>query len=501
MTTSTENDQVVTVQPVTVTTSPPPPTSPPAEAARPLPGVPLLTAGANAGGLAAAGLLSAGGPVTLAVAGVTAGAVAAGAWASRAARSRTRRRTERTGSIPNPRRAASTGSGRSAPLSGGNRGMGRRGVLSTSAGRPSKSGLRSGSPAGRTPAAPGLSPKGRGGGPSAGPVLSRSGGGKHRATDPVTAPRSGRVGPGSPAGRTNALKTAGGSGRTGGSLLRRAAGRLDTARTNSAARVSDRSAKRASRGTAKAVRDAGGATAKAQSRALRRSALRHCARMTGAVAGTAAVGLWNWKKRGVIGRMRRTWGRLAGRARQVRAARDAALTGQNGPAGQVPVPADTVNDPRRAARSAAPRVAALVGRAARRLTLGSPQHPTRTGGSMSNQLNPTFTRLSDSADLMHQAASTFDPEEMEQFQALIDDLPEAMVRVQETLRILAELAQERLPVDPAVVEGMGDGFRAMNRVVEALDEVPVIYRRVHAPDIERKENPRNGLDGERRWNV
>ncbi|MFD5555687.1 hypothetical protein ACFWIA_17830 [Streptomyces sp. NPDC127068] len=102
---------------------------------------------------------------------------------------------------------------------------------------------------------------------------------------------------------------------------------------------------------------------------------------------------------------------------------------------------------------------------------------------------------------MLQAASTFDPEHMTEFQTLVDDLPAAMGTVQETLRVLAELSDEKLPVDPRVVEEIGEGYRAMSKVVHALEEVGTVYRRVHAEDIERNENPRNGIDGERRWNV
>ncbi|MEV3873619.1 hypothetical protein ACSMX9_14595 [Streptomyces sp. LE64] len=114
---------------------------------------------------------------------------------------------------------------------------------------------------------------------------------------------------------------------------------------------------------------------------------------------------------------------------------------------------------------------------------------------------PGFTRLSEAAEVMLQAASTFDPDHMSEFQTLVDDLPDAMSTVQETLRVLAELSDEKLPVDARVVEEIGEGYRAMSKVVESLSEVGVIYRRVHAEDIERNENPRNGVDGERRWNV
>lgn len=118
-----------------------------------------------------------------------------------------------------------------------------------------------------------------------------------------------------------------------------------------------------------------------------------------------------------------------------------------------------------------------------------------------SETGTTFTRLSDAAETMLQAASTFDPEHMSEFQTLIDDLPTAFATIQETLRVLAELSDDKLPVDPAVVEEIGEGYQAMNKVIEALEEVGVVYRRRHAEDIERNENPRKGIEGERRWNV
>ena len=222
--------------------------------------------------------------------------------------------------------------------------------------------------------------------------------------------------------------------------------------------------------------------------------------MAGAAGLTGLVGavsaLWNIKRPGrALALMRRVWARLAGRARKVRAERDAALTGQT-PPGEVPVPAEQVNDPNRKGGLTL-RAAARLGPVGRRVWFGSRNDKE----AQVSESTPSMTRLSEATEVMLQAAQTFDPETMPEFEALIDDLPEAMVHVQETLRVLAELAQERLPVHPAVVEQIGEGFRAMNHVIEALDEVGTVYRRVHAADIERHESPRNGLDAERKWNV
>ncbi|ARQ69975.1 hypothetical protein CAG99_14900 [Streptomyces marincola] len=187
-----------------------------------------------------------------------------------------------------------------------------------------------------------------------------------------------------------------------------------------------------------------------------------------------------------------------GRARKVRDAREAAITGEAGSG--VPVPAQSVNDPSRPAEQRPARTPDLWA-AALPLLLGAINHRKEPDVSDVTTPGATFSRLSDAADVMLQAAQTFDPEQMSEFQTLIEDLPDAMRTVQETIRVLAELSDEKLPVNRKVVEEIGESYRAMNRVVEALEEVPAVYKRVHADDIERVDNPRNGVEAERKWNV
>ncbi|UQX00906.1 hypothetical protein [Streptomyces sp. RerS4] len=280
-------------------------------------------------------------------------------------------------------------------------------------------------------------------------------------------------------------------------------------------KAAGRSAARVAKGEAKARRSAGldaagepirpGSLSGVREKALRRSALRHAARMTGAGVIAAGVGvastLWNWKRPWVgIRRGIEVWRRLAGRARQVRAARDAVIRGEQPAKGagvEVAVPAQQVSNPNRPKESVLAPVLPAV--QTKPVALEGAV-PVPVGGIVSES-GTAFARLSDAAEVMLQAASTFDPEHMSQFQALIDDLPQAMEIVQETLRVLAELSSEKLPVHGSVVEEIGEGYQAMGRVVRALEEVGVVYRRVHADDIERNENPRNGIEGERRWNV
>ncbi|MFD4832618.1 hypothetical protein ACFWPV_22570 [Streptomyces uncialis] len=491
--------------------------------------MPIAVAGANALGAVAAGSMAVAGPVGLAAAGAVVGVAATAGLARRITRNRPKppgkgktppRPTSKTGAKPAPAK----------PKSGAAGGLRTPGT-GARAPRPSASGLRSAARTDRTPVSP---PRPRtspsraaqtpasGPGtrtttpgrrvttsaPSAGPA-SRSGTAGVRSVSPsagLSAPAKPKPKAGAGAGRVQSAgrAAAGAAGRAGSRLAAGAAGRAE--------KTAARSLRRETKGIAKARRQSGldptGAKAKpltsqgsaAQKRALRRSAVRHAARMTGSAAVAAGAGLlsglWNIKRPGkAFGHMRAVWHRLASRARRVRAARDAAILGTT-PKGRTRVPDSTVKNPRRA--TPRPTFPVLRGRVGAPVSLGRTDH---SGGTVSDATAPGFTRLSEAAEVMLQAASTFDPEHMTEFQTLVDDLPDAMGTVQETLRVLAELSDEKLPVDSRVVEEIGEGYRAMSKVIEALEDVGTVYRRVHAEDIERNENPRNGIDGERRWNV
>lgn len=478
--------EAVTDSPVAPPSPPTPERGAPAPAGGGVPGVPLAVAGANTVGLAVAGASALAGPVGLVAVG-TVGLATAATLAVRGAR----------------RRITARGGIRSRSHAG--RGAARTTLRST------------GSPAARTASTNRLKP---GAGTKAGRIgsftpvgTSSPGSAAGRRQHAGASPSLRGRGNTSPVSLSKTPRT---SGNPKPGLLGRAGQRRQAGAPARAAKAAARTAGRVARGVAKAERQAGitsGATARqasgspAQKKALRRSAIRHGARMAAAAGIAAGVGLvsglWNIKRPGkATGHLRTVWRRLADRARRVRAARDARINGTNAP-GEVAVPAERVNDPART--TIRPKVGVGGGRRAGRLVLGkthTPRTPRTAGGTVSDPSTaPAFTRLSDAAEVMLQAASTFDPEHMNEFQALIDDLPEAMGTVQETLRVLAELSDEKLPVNPAVVEEIGEGYRAMSRVVDALEEVGTVYRRVHAEDIERNESPRKGIDGERRWNV
>ncbi|MDP9609590.1 hypothetical protein [Streptomyces demainii] len=499
-----------------------PPTASTADAStagpEPLPGIPLAVAGANAVGAVAAGASAAAGPVGLAAAGAVVGVAALGAGARRIARRRDRGsgRGRR-----HPLRAASRRT--TAEGSGGSLLTGSRGGASAGrSGRRSGAGVRAvtrsaGRPTASTVAG---SPTVRQRRTGTAPAQTSGPGRDHTATGSLASRRTAAGG----GQQVRLSKSPSLSGRRSGGGWRAAAGglaagavraahdRYQAGAPGRAAKRQERAARREAKGQAKARKDAGlnpdgtparkhAAGRKEQQRALRRSALRHAARMSGSAALAAGVGLlsalWNFKRPGVARQhMRAVWERLASRARSVRARRDAAIRGENAP-GTTPVPAETVNDPNRREKTGR-KAPVRPGRDAKRLVLGKTDTP---GGTVSDTTGTAFTRLSEAAEVMLQAASTFDPEHMNEFQTLVDDLPIAMETVQETLRVLAELSDEKLPVHPRVVEEIGEGYRVMNKVIESLEEVGVVYRRVHAGDIERNENPRKGIQGERRWNV
>ncbi|MFF2662462.1 hypothetical protein ACFVUH_34505 [Kitasatospora sp. NPDC058032] len=547
--------------------APPVKTPPGPSSGAAVPGVPLAVAVANALGGTVAGALSLGGPVALAVAGTAAGAAAIGGLARRSRT--TRRHTPHTAARRAAAHHAAAPGGLFAPTAAGR--APRVGGVNSAAGSARYA------PTGTLSAGRAAGPAASGGRPSVAPAsssVSRKGPSAMGRTagfpSPARATGSSGVagGPGLKPGKTR-HRANGGAAHT----LAKAASRLPgfeprggsgagpvdqraVRRDQRLAKVAERTARRVAMGQAKAERAAGidpstGAGAHptgpsvlrgsgpspVQAKALRRSAVRHRARMAGVAAATGLVGLasaavGNWRHKGkVSGHMRRTWARMAARARAVRDARNAAILGTADPADthtpgtgagavSVPVPAQYVNIPGRPT----PTPGGVTGPAGTPGTdgpafelFGRPSRPGTTPAvapialGKSTVKEPTVSdldgnttstfNLTSAADVLLQAATTFDPETMIEFGTFADDLPTAFTTLQDVLRVLAEQAAERLPLDPTVVEEIGTAYRAMGAVVNALGEVAPTFRKAHAEDLERHENPRNGLDAERKWNV
>lgn len=182
---------------------------------------------------------------------------------------------------------------------------------------------------------------------------------------------------------------------------------------------------------------------------------------------------------------RRLYARLTRTAAEQRAARDAAIREQqqaeeaaaeaeaNGdgeqigdtaerPAGAVPVPPDTT---------------------------------TSKGESMSG------FRFEEAAAEMEAAAQSYEPENAMEILAMVEGLPAALTSVANVMRVLAERADGEFPLEKEVADGFNDMFGALMSAVAVAEDMGPLFRQVHAQDIARHEDPRNGPEAEKGWNV
>ncbi|MFD9119954.1 hypothetical protein [Streptomyces bottropensis] len=520
----------VAVQPVPAN-PPPPPHTPPAPAVKEAkevehtpggwPIVPLALSGANStvGTVAAASLV--GGPVAAMVAAT--GMVVLGTVA--AARSRT----------PNPRRdarrAAARTAGRNAARSASLRssGTGPRGAGGRSAG------ARAGGTGGRPSKAPGQHR--RTNSPTAGHASTATGGKTRSKTGTNPAKRTpGGAGKtaGKAAGQVKALRAAqkaAASSRAGQrAQITNARRAVADARRNAKATASKaRSGKRAgmagrlmggaarkaraARDTAvaksRAQRDAKtGATVKAQRaavrkaparkaarRALRRSAARFQGRRLLAALLALPVRLLGClttplgRKFGIGWLMnpgRRLYRRMVDTAaeqaaerdentrktlREEEAAADAEATedGTGGIADQVERPATNV--------------------------------PTPATSQVSEGENVSGFRFEEAAEEMEQAANAYDPENAMEILAMVEGLPAALTSVANVMKILAERSDSEFPLEKEVADGFNDIFGAVMSAVAVAEDMGPLFRQAHEQDIARHEDPRNGPEAEKGWNV
>ncbi len=510
-------------------TPPPPPDTPPATAkdvkeVEHTPGgwpiVPLALSGANStvGAVAAASL--AGGPIAAAVAAT--GMVVLGTVA--AARSRkpsTRRETRRSAARTAGRNAART-AGRHSAGSGARGGSGSR-----------SAGSRAGRSGGRSGKAPGQHRRGTG--PAIGHrsaaaskmALGRGGHGaaKHAASAGKAAGRVGQV-----KALRAAQKTAAGSRggqRTQTTTARRAV--ADARRNAKAAAGHARSGKRpglagrlmggatrkariardAAVANQRARRDAktGGTIAakrgqvrkaparKAARQALRRSAARFHGRRLLAALLALPVGLLGFltspigRKFGLPGLIhpgRRLFRRMAQTAGGQRAGRDEATR-------------KTLREQEAAADAQAEQdgtqgIADSVQRPAVKV-------PTSTIPEVTEGEHVSGFRFEEAAAEMEQAANQYDPENAMEILAMIEGLPEALTSVANVMKILGERSDNEFPLEKAVAETFRDCFGAVMAAVSVAEEMGPIFRRQHEQDIARHEDPRNGPEAEKGWNV
>ncbi|WP_235215431.1 hypothetical protein [Phaeacidiphilus oryzae] len=182
---------------------------------------------------------------------------------------------------------------------------------------------------------------------------------------------------------------------------------------------------------------------------------------------------------------RRLYWRLTGTAREHRIARDQAIR-----------EARDVADARADADPDNPEILATVPRGRRSAPIGVPaMADAAPAGS-----GPGFL-FDEAASEMEAAAQSFDPDGMMHVLSTCESFPDALNSVANTFRILAERADAEFPLEKEVAEALNDVFVQLLRAVDASGEVAKVFRDVHEQDIARHEDPRNGIEAERKWDT
>ncbi|MFB8753190.1 hypothetical protein [Streptomyces parvulus] len=490
------------------------------------PVVPLALAGANStvGMVATAAL--AGGPIAAAVAAT--GAVVLGTVAST--------RSRKTSPRKEARRTAARTAGRSAARSASLRhgGAGTASSSRTASARSGRSGGKSGKAPGQhrrgagTTARHGSTATG-----TAGKPRSSTGKGTAKHAASALGKAAGKAGqvkalrrsaqqatPGSRAGqraqttaarravadaRRNAKTRNGGAGLThragrhdgmGGRMLGGAARKARAARDAAVTKNrAQRDAKAAGAVAAKraAVRKAPARRAARQ--ALRRSAARFHGRRLLAALLALPLGLLGLvtspigRKLGLpwlIHPGRRLYRRLAGVAAEQRAGRDEAIR-QEQAEQEAAADAEATKDGADGITDSVERPPSTV--------------PTSTNTESSEGEHVSGFRFEEAAAEMEQAANSYDPENAMEILAMVEGLPAALTSVANVMKILAERSDSEFPLEKEVADGFNDIFGAVMSAVAVAEDMGPLFRQAHEQDIARHEDPRNGTEAEKGWNV
>ncbi|MFJ5553137.1 hypothetical protein [Streptomyces sp. NPDC093225] len=237
---------------------------------------------------------------------------------------------------------------------------------------------------------------------------------------------------------------------------------------------------------------------KAARKALRRSAARFHARRAAAgllggllgVLGTATT--WLGRKLGIGWLMypgRRLYRWLVDRAKAQREQRDAAIRAQ------------LEQDEQAAQEQAETELkeeCEPIGDRAARPASRIPAPPMTEGAQVSNTSGFRFEEL---AAELEQAAQSYEPESAMEILAMVDGLPEALTSIANVMRILAERSDSEFPLEKEIAGGFDDIYGALNSAVAVAEDLGPMFRQVHEADIARHEDPRNGTESEKGWNV
>ncbi len=110
-------------------------------------------------------------------------------------------------------------------------------------------------------------------------------------------------------------------------------------------------------------------------------------------------------------------------------------------------------------------------------------------------------RFEEHAAEMEQAAQSYDPESAMEILAMVESLPAAITSVANVMKILAERSDSEFPLEKEVADGFNDIFGALMSAVAVAEDMGPLFRQAHEQDIARHEDPRNGPEAEKGWNV
>ncbi|WP_405549891.1 hypothetical protein [Streptomyces microflavus] len=115
--------------------------------------------------------------------------------------------------------------------------------------------------------------------------------------------------------------------------------------------------------------------------------------------------------------------------------------------------------------------------------------------------NVSGFRFEEYAAEMESAAGQYDPENAMEILAMVEGLPAALTSVANVMRVLAERADSEFPLEKDVADGFNDIFGAVMSAVAVAEDMGPLFRQSHEQDISRHEDPRNGPEAEKGWNV
>ncbi|MGW9079676.1 hypothetical protein [Streptomyces kronopolitis] len=110
-------------------------------------------------------------------------------------------------------------------------------------------------------------------------------------------------------------------------------------------------------------------------------------------------------------------------------------------------------------------------------------------------------KFEEAAAEMENAARTYEPENSMEILSMVENLPDALTSVANTFRVLAERSDSEFPLEKDIAAAFDEIYGALLRAVDASADLGDLFHRVHEHDISRHEDPRNGPEAEKGWNV